>query len=55
MKDEIIHDVWATKDRIGARYHGNVKKFMTDLRKQQAHSLLRVVKPKFAPKGPKSA
>jgi len=55
MKDEILEEVWATKDRIAARYHGDIKKYMADLRKKQRRSPLRVAAPKTAGKPRKSA
>ncbi len=55
MKDEILEEVWATKDRIGARYGGNIKKYMAHLRKLHAQSPLRVARPKPIRKTKKSA
>jgi hypothetical protein len=39
MEDAILKEAWAVKDRIAAKYHGNIKKYMNDLRKAHAHSL----------------
>jgi hypothetical protein len=40
MEDAILKEVWAAKDRIAARYRGNVKKYMSDLRRAHANSSL---------------
>jgi len=39
MEDSILKEVWAAKDRIAARYKGNIKKYMRDIRKAEAKRL----------------
>jgi hypothetical protein len=39
VEDAILKEVWAAKDRIAARYRGNIKKFMRDLRKAEEKRL----------------
>jgi hypothetical protein len=46
MRDEVLKEVWATKDRIATRYRGNVKKFMDDLRTAHAASPLANARPR---------
>ena len=46
MQDAVLKEVWATKDRIASRYHGNIKKFMDDLRAAHASSPLAQARPR---------
>ncbi len=43
MKDEIIQEVWRTKDAISARHHHDVKRLVEHLRAEAKSSGTRVV------------
>jgi hypothetical protein len=46
MEDAILKEVWASKDRIGERYRGNVKKYMDNLRKAHKNSPIANARPR---------